>query len=58
MKKNTLKMSLQMNISNIIAKNVSITCIFNQRNLFNSFIHSSLVLYSNVHKKTGIKIFV
>ena len=34
--------SLQMNIQIVIAKNVSTTCIYNQRNLFNSLILPSL----------------
>ena len=32
-----------MNIQRVIAKNFSITCIFNQCNLFNNLIHSSLL---------------
>ena len=44
-----------MNIQRVIAKNFSITCIFNQCNLFNNLIHSSLS--SNVHRKTGIQMF-
>ena len=52
MKKKYLE-SLQMNISNSYWKNGSISCIFNQRNLFNSLIHSSLS--SNVHKKQALK---
>ena len=39
MKKKFLE-SLQMNFQIVIVKNVNITGIFNQRNLFNSLIHS------------------
>ena len=40
---------------NSIAKNVSITCIFNQCNLFNSFIYSSLSFIFEFHKKQAFK---
>ena len=50
MKKKYLE-SLQMNISNSYCKKHK--SIFNQRNLFNSLIHSSLS--SNVHKKQALK---
>ena len=41
-----------------IGKNVSITCIFNHRNLVNSLIHSTLVSFFYIRmffKKTGIQ---
>ena len=45
---------LQMNI--VIARNVNITFIFNQRNSFNKLIHSSpSSAFESPPKKTGIR---
>ena len=55
MKKKCLE-SLQMNIKLVTAKNVvSITCIFNQLNLFNSLIHSSFSSALSLKKNPGEK---
>ena len=54
MKKKYLE-SLQINTSNGYCKSITITWIFNQRNLFNN--SSLFLLYLNVHKKTGIPMF-
>ena len=42
----------------VIAKNVSITCIFNQHNLFNNLIHSSLSCIFEFYKKQAFKCLV
>ena len=69
-KKNTLKVYKWI-FQIVIAKNLSTTCICNQRNLFNILIHWSLsslfecswknirlfLLYSNVHEKTFVSFF-
>ena len=41
----------------VIAKNVSITCIFNEHNLFKSLIHLSIssIFFFYVHKKQAFK---
>ena len=42
----------------VIAKNVHITCIFNEHNLFNSLIHLCLssIFFFYVHKKTDVQV--
>ena len=61
MKKKYLE-NLQMNISNNYCKKLSIAFIFNQRNLFNSFIQSSFfyiwIFIKNGHSKNCLKFLV
>ena len=42
----------------VIAKNLNITCIFNQRNLFNRLTHSFLSSIFEFSYKSGIQMFV